>query len=182
MTLTFRELWTALHGMFLGAGFLLAFTGSAASLWCMRSEWTTPAGRVAGGRCLLAGAWTMALLAWLTVSLGTFVIYPWYRAVPLSGITLSTPSSLAEYPKALLISNPQTADWHEFAMEWKEHIGWLAPILATAVAVVATRYRSTLAGQAQIRRAMLMMLSASFFCAAVAGLFGALINKMAPVR
>jgi len=179
MTLTNRELWTAVHGMILGAGFLLAYTGSAANLWGLRSQWTTPPGRIAKTRCLLVGSWTMALLAWLTVSIGTFVIYPWYRAAPPPG---STSSALAGYPKSLLISNPQTAEWHEFGMEWKEHIGWLAPILATAVAVVATSNRRTLANQPLLRQTLLVLLSASFFCAAVAGLFGALINKMAPVR
>ena len=179
MTLTTRELWTALHGMLLGAGFLLAFTGSAVSLWSLRPEWTTPAGRVAGARNMIIGSWTMALMAWLTVSIGTFVIYPWYRAAPPLG---STSSALATYPKALLISKPETADWHEFGMEWKEHIAWLAPIFATAVAVVASVSGRTLANESRIRQTMLILLTVSFFCAAVAGLFGAFINKMAPVR
>jgi hypothetical protein len=89
---------------------------------------------------------------------------------------------LAGYPKALLMSKPETEDWHEFGMEWKEHVGWLAPILATAVAVVATRYRQSLAGEPQLRQTMLAFLSAAFFCATVAGFFGAFLNKMAPVR
>ncbi len=179
MTLTSRELWTALHGMVLGALFLLAFTGSAVSLRNLRSEWTTAAGRTGAIRTLLIGCWSMAILAWLTVAIGTFVIYPWYRAAPPKG---ATPSVLAAYPKAVLISKPQTAGWHAFGMEWKEHVGWLAPILATAVAVVATACRKTLAEERVIRQAMLVLLSIAFFSAAVAGLFGALINKMAPVR
>ena len=179
MTLTTRELWTSLHGMILGAGFLLAFTGSFASLWGLRSEWVTPAGMAARSRCLIAGTWGMAILAWLTVGVGTFVIYPWYRAAPPRD---SAPSALVAYPKALLMSKPQTADWHEFGMEWKEHIGWLAPIFATAVAVVATGYRRTLASDARIRQTMLILLTVAFFCAGVAGWFGAFINKVAPVR
>ncbi len=179
MTLTNREIWTALHGMLLGAGFLLAFTGSFVSLWNLRAEWTTVAGRAVGIRWLLLGSWSMAILAWLTVIVGTFVIYPWYRAVPPAG---TGPVLLASYPKAVLISSPRTADWHEFGMEWKEHVGWLAPFFATAVAVVATRYRRVLANEAQMRRMMLVLLSAAFFSSAVAGAFGALINKMAPVR
>jgi hypothetical protein len=179
MTLTTREFWTAFHGMLLGAGFLLAFTGCAVSLWILRSEWTTPAGRIAAARFLVTGAWSMALLAWLTVSIGTFAVYPWYRAKPPAG---STPASLASYPKYLLMSSPKTEDWHEFGMEWKEHVGWLAPFLATGVAVVATRYRRTLANEAALRRTMLVLLTAAFFCATVAGFFGAFINKMAPVR
>lgn len=179
MTLTSREFWTVLHGMILGAVFLLAFSGSAVSLWNLRSEWTTSAGRVGGTRTLLIGSWTMAILAWMTVSLGTFVVYPWYRAAPPKG---ATALMLASYPKAVLVSKPQTKGWHEFGMEWKEHVGWLAPILATAVAVVATRYRRTLANERIIRQAMLTLLSIAFFAAAVAGVFGAFINKMAPIR
>jgi hypothetical protein len=121
----------------------------------------------------------MAILAWLTVAMGTFVIYPWYRAAPPKGAATSV---LAGYPKAVLISKPQTAGWHEFGMEWKEHVGWLAPILATAVAVVATTHRKTLSNEKFIRQAMLVLLSIAFFSAAVAGLFGAFIDKMAPVR
>ena len=179
MTLTSREFWTALHGMILGATFLLAFTGSAISLWSLRSEWTTPAGRAGSSRSLLLGSWTMAILAWLTVLIGTFVIYPWYRATPPKG---ADSSALASYPKAVLISKAQTARWHAFGMEWKEHVGWLAPIFATAVAAIATQYRKTLANERLIRQTMLVLLSLAFFSAAVAGLFGALINKMAPVR
>jgi len=177
MAMSSRELWTALHGMVLGAAFLLCFTGSAAGLWMQRAEWATAQGREKGMRLLLSGAWAMALLAWLTVSVGTFVIYPWYRAPRPAGAT-----ELAVYPKALLISDPRTADWHEFGMEWKEHIGWLAPIFATGVAVAATVCRRTLADEKRLRQTMLAVLSMAFFCAGVAGLFGALINKMAPVR
>ncbi len=39
---------------------------------------------------------------------------------------------LPQYPKYYLMSNPQTADWHEFGMEWKEHIAWLVPMPLTA--------------------------------------------------
>ena len=179
MTLTSREFWTALHGMLLGAAFLLAFTGAAVSLWTLRSEWTTSAGRIAGVRCLIVGAGSMALLAWLTVLVGTFVIYPWYRAKPPAG---TAPAALASYPKFLLMSSPKTEDWHEFGMEWKEHVGWLAPFLATAVAVVAMRFRRALSSEPYIRQTMLALLTAAFFCATVAGFFGAFINKMAPVR
>lgn len=179
MSLTTREIWTALHGMILGGGFLLAFTGCVVALRSLRPDWTTPAGLDAAARRLLIGSWSMAALAWMTVVVGTFTIYPWYRAPAPAG---TSPAELGHFPKALLISSPQTADWHEFGMEWKEHAGWLAPILATAVAVVATKYRSRLAGQPRVRQAMLILLSASFFCAAIAGLLGALINKLAPVR
>ena len=67
-------------------------------------------------------------------------------------------------------------------MEWKEHIAWFTPILATAVAFVVTRYGGRLVQEARLRRALLILFSVAFFCAAVAGAFGALINKAAPTR
>ena len=36
MTLTEREFWTVIHGMVLGATFLLAFSGGLAGLWSLR--------------------------------------------------------------------------------------------------------------------------------------------------
>jgi hypothetical protein len=89
---------------------------------------------------------------------------------------------LREYPKSLLLSNPRTADWHEFGMEWKEHVAWLAPILATAVAFVVTRYRQQVAEDFQIRRALLILYTVAFFSASCAGMLGALIDKAAPTR
>lgn len=178
MHLTPREFWTAFHGMVLGAAYLLAFTGGFAAIWSYRSEWLTEQGRAKVYRRMVAAVWIMTLFAWSTTLLGTYVVYPWYRAKALPGISAS---QLGDYPKYLLLSNPRTADWHEFGMEWKEHIAWFAPILATAVAFVATRYRR-LAEDTAIRRVLLTVYSISFFCAAVAGLLGALINKAAPTR
>lgn len=179
MELTHKELWTALHGMIFGSAYLLAFTGAFVALWGLRAEWVTTEGAERNERRLIAGSWIMAILVWLTVLAGTYIIYPWYRAKPPRDIT---PAALTNYPKALLLSKPQTADWHEFGMEWKEHIAWFAPILATAAAFVVTRYRQQLASDPQVRRMLLMFFTISFLCASFAGLFGALINKAAPTR
>jgi hypothetical protein len=179
MYMSSRELWTALHGMVLGGTLLLAFTGGFVGLWGLRSEWITDEGARRSARTLVAWTWSMAVLAWLTVVVGTYVVYPWYRAKPPAG---SSGSVLAEYPKNLLLSNPRTADWHEFGMEWKEHVAWFAPILATAVAFVVTRYRRSIATDANVRRAVLILYSLAFFAAMVAGSLGALINKAAPTR
>jgi hypothetical protein len=179
MELTHKEFWTALHGMILGAGFLLAFSGGFAALWTMRAGWLTDQGTARMGRMLSAGTWTMAILAWAAVLLGTYMIYPWYRAKAPANPTAAV---LAEHPKYLLLSKPQTSEWHEFGMEWKEHIAWLTPILATAVAFVVTRYRRQIVNEASLRRALLILFSLAFFAASVAGIFGALINKAAPTR
>jgi hypothetical protein len=179
MEMSSRELWTALHGMVFGAMYLLAFTGGFIALWDFRSDWIVGNGVKLAARRLLVWTWTMAILAWLTVIVGTYVVYPWYRANPPPG-TIGT--ALMQYPKLLLLSDPHTADWHEFGMEWKEHIAWLAPILATAVALLITRYHQRIAADAQVRRALLTLYTLAFLTALVAGLMGALINKAAPVR
>ena len=179
MDLTTRELWTALHGLLFGAGFLLAFAGGVAGLWGLRPEWTTVAGRQAAARRLMIGTWTMAALAWATVVIGTYLLYPWYRAQPAAN---AAALPLANFPRALLLSSARTAGWHQLGMEWKEHVAWLAPILATAVAFVVTRQRRELALDATLRRVLLFLFIVSFLCAGVAGFFGAFLNKAAPIR
>ena len=85
MELTHKEIWTAFHGMGLGAGFLLLFSAGFVSIWSLGAEGL---GSVAVKRRvtrLAAGAWVMALLVWATVLLGTYMIYPWYRAKPPRG-------------------------------------------------------------------------------------------------
>jgi hypothetical protein len=165
--------------MVLGAGFLLAFSGGIAGLWGLRTGWLTSEGAAKLLRQLAIGSRAMAILAWLAVLLGTYVIYPWYRA---KAPTNAGVDMLASFPKDLLLSRPQTKEWHEFGMEWKEHIAWLCPILATAVAFVVARYGQQVLQDSKLRRALLILFSISFFCAAIAGAFGALINKAAPTR
>lgn len=179
MDMSSRELWTALHGMIFGAAFLLAFTGGFFTLWDLRSELIAPVAVRKAVRRLIAWTWAMTVLVWLTVVLGTYLIYPWYRAKAPAG---SVGPALAAFPKALLLSSTRTAGWHEFGMEWKEHVAWLAPILATAVAVIVTRYWKQLLTDRRLRGAVLMVFTLAFACASLAGLLGALIDKAAPVK
>lgn len=176
MNLTEREFWTVVHGMGLGALFLLAFAGGLAGLWSLRREWVTPAGLHERLHRLTAGTWVMAAVAWLTVVIGTYLVYPWYRARPPESADLS------QFPRFYLLDNPNLSAWHTFGMEWKEHVAWLAPILATAVAYVVLRYGPKLAYEEQIRRALVVLFTIAFAAAGVAGLFGAFINKIAPIR
>ena len=85
MELSSREFWTVVHGMLLGAIFLLAFAGGVAELLGLRSTHETPLGQLRSGRRLIEGTWIMAVIAWLTVITGTFFVYPWYRAKPPAG-------------------------------------------------------------------------------------------------
>jgi len=64
VSLTDRELWTAIHGMVLGALFLLAFAGGLAGLYGLGRDWLTHAGVRESLRRLVAGTWIMAILAW----------------------------------------------------------------------------------------------------------------------
>ncbi|MEO5964449.1 MAG: hypothetical protein ABIR11_03210, partial [Candidatus Limnocylindrales bacterium] len=120
MNLTDRELWTLVHGMGLGAVFLLAFGGGVAGLWSMRARLLTEEGIAERTPRLLIGTAVMAGVAWLTVLVGTWIVYPWYRATPPKGLDLTVPSdALREFPRFWLLASPETAAWHNFGMEWK---------------------------------------------------------------
>ena len=170
MSISAREAWTVLHGMIFGAVFLLSFAGGLAGLYSLRPEWVTVSGLNERLTRMKIGLWAMAIIAWLTVASGTFIVYPWYRS--------QDPSS----PRSTLLANPATAEWHRFGMEWKEHVGWLAPIAATVVAFVVSYYGPALAEKPGVRRSIMIFFIFSFLTAAAAGLFGAFLNKVAPVR
>ena len=177
MEISAREGWTVLHGMLFGAAFLLAFAGGLAGLYSLRPEWITMEGIQERMARLNIGMWAMALVAWATVISGTFIVYPWYRASPPEGTT-----DLSAFPRSLLLASESTAEWHRFGMEWKEHVAWLAPIAATVVAYAVTYYGPVLAKKPNERRAIMIFFVAAFVTAAIAGIFGAFINKIAPIR
>jgi hypothetical protein len=188
MELTSRETWTLIHGLILGSLFLLAFAGGLAGLYSFRTELVTAEGIPERLFRLRVGVTAMALLAWATVITGTWIVYPWYRE-SLAGESLAACQGLQApndkcSPKDFLLSNAsgQTSDWHEFGMEWKEHIAWISPMLATAAAFLVLYYGRTLVTDKRLRRIVLVLFIGAFATAAIAGLFGALITKAAPVR
>lgn len=176
MELTLRESWALVHGMTLGALFLLAFAGGLAGLWSLRPQYVTAAGMRERMHRLNAGTWIMAIVAWVTLITGTWIVYPWYRAKPPQG------ADLAHYPRYYLLSKANLAEWHTFGMELKEHIAWFAGPLATAAAFIVVRYGIRLAREDGIRKATMVVLTLAFVAAGIAGLFGALITKTAPVH
>jgi hypothetical protein len=101
---------------------------------------------------------------------GTWVVYPWYRA--------KGPDS----PRSQLLADEATKGWHEFGMEWKEHIAWISPILATVVAFIVLYYGTNLIRHERVRRTAITLFVLAFAFAAVAGAFGAFITKVAPVK
>ncbi len=179
MSLTEREVWGLVHGMGLGALFLLSFAGGLAGIYSLRPSWLTHTGLRERIVRRNIGTGAMAVVAWLTVISGTWIVYPWYRAAPPKG---TSGDALADFPRSFLLANPSLAEWHNFRMEWKEHVAWIAPILATAVAYVVIRYGLRRANMPKVRQALLRLFVVAFVAAGIAGLFGALITKAAPVQ
>jgi hypothetical protein len=177
MEITTRALWTLIHGMGFGALYLLACFAALiehSRRYSPKSSVPVTA-RDEGflGRYLLA----MAIVAWITVLTGAYVIYPWYRAVAPPGT-----SDLSLFPQELLKSSPMTSGWHSLGMEWKEHVAWLTPISITMAAFVVRKYGRHLKSHPQLRNAVLCFTLVSFLSAATAGFFGAMLNKHAPVE
>ena len=177
MEITTRSLFTMIHGMGFGALYLMACSGALFELHRHYSKTMGPETILENEKFLSIYLTVMAVLAWLTVLSGAYIIYPWYRATPPAGLT-----NFAAFPQRLLMSNPSTIAWHSIGMEWKEHVAWLVPISITMAVVVFRQYQRNLRNQPELRTAVISFIWVSLLAAAVAGLFGAMINKNAPVE
>jgi hypothetical protein len=174
---------TMFHGIVLGG---TALMGLAAALFYLRM---TPAlGTTASGAFEAADApsrsrsfsWLLvfvAVILWLTVLGGTYIVFPAYRVAPPEGAL-----DLSAYPRSFLLANPGTAWLHAFAMEIKEHVPWIAAMLATAVAFAAVRDPRALFHDRGIRRAATLLLVICFLLVGTAALLGTFINKVAPLQ
>jgi hypothetical protein len=177
MEITVRSLWTLVHGMGFGALYLLACSGAIVELYRFTTSSSPVETTPRDERFLKVYLIAMVVLAWVAVLTGTYIIYPWYRAAPPPGTV-----DLAMFPQRLLMSTPATIGWHSLGMEWKEHVAWFAPISITMVAFVFIKYGRDLKNHPQLRTAVLCFALASFVAAGIAGFFGAMINKYAPVQ
>ncbi|MGH7712280.1 MAG: hypothetical protein ACREOG_13400 [Gemmatimonadaceae bacterium] len=173
---TARSIWTMLHGIVLAGGVLMAMGVALYSLGTVRTVGSSDPAAQNQVRYLTWLLVAIAILLWLTVIVGTYVNFPPYRATPPEGVT-----DLRHYPRSLIQSNPSTVWLHSFAMEIKEHVPWIAGMLATAVAFVGVRYRSTLLSDPRLRNMAIALLAVSFALVSVAGLLGVFINKVAPL-
>jgi hypothetical protein len=165
-----REVWALVHGLLIGGPFLLAFSGGLAALHGLRGEYLTQEGIRERVRQLRIGATAMAVLAWATVLTGTWVLLPWYR------------EDSTESPQSVLLSDPDTRLWHEFADVWKTHIAHMAPILATSAAALVLYYGPSLARDRTARTVVLALLLGAFAVAGVAAVIGSLVTRAAPIR
>jgi hypothetical protein len=169
MSLTNAEFWTSVHGMLFGALFLLGFAAGLWGFYRLRPQLLSGRGVRDRVFSLRVGVVAMAVAAWGAVLTGTWIVYPWYREdIPTSA-------------RSVLLSKPSTEAWHEFGMEWKEHLAWMSPILATVVAFVVIYYGTTLIRHDWVRRTALTLFVLAFLFAAIAGTLGALIASAAPV-
>jgi hypothetical protein len=177
MLFTERSLWTMFHGMALGGGALI---GLAVALFSLRAMRFAGAAGAAADRQARHLAWLVvctAALLWASVLAGTYVTFPAYRATPPEGV-----EDLGRYPKALIQSDPGTEWLHSFAMEAKEHVPWIAAMLATAVAFVGLRYRAKLLGDRQLNDMATLLLGICFALVSFVALLGVFVNKVAPLE
>jgi hypothetical protein len=170
-----RSIWTMVHGIGLGGTALLGLAAALFYLYANRST-QQPAGNATESRAFAALTVFTAVMLWLTVIVGTYIVFPPYRATPPPGTT-----SLDAFPRALVLADPDTAWLHAFAMEAKEHMPWIASMLTTAVAFVAVRYRRTVLTAPVVRRLSLTLLAVSFAIVTFISLLGVFVNKVAPL-
>ncbi len=177
MEITLRALITMIHGMLFGAFFLMAIYGLVVEIY--RSAYAEQSAIPTSKGYSLERLYLICMvgLGWAAVLTGAYVVYPWYRAVPPPGVT-----DPANYPRILMKSSATTAGWHDLGMEWKEYIAWIAPIAMTTVAYVLTKYRLSIREHPQVRTTVLAFALVAFGAAGVAGFFGAMLNKYAPVN
>jgi hypothetical protein len=173
---TSPSILTMLHGIVLGGGALLTLFAALFSLRAMRATAAAPAPSADQARYLSWLVVATAVLLWLTVLAGTYIVFPPYRTPPPEGLT-----DLTRYPRALLLSDPSTSWLHAFAMEIKEHVPWIAAMMATAAAFIAARYREQVLSDADIRRTLTVLLGICFVLVAVGALLGTFVNKVAPL-
>jgi hypothetical protein len=176
MMFTLRETWTAVHGMALGFGFILFFTAALALLLTLEPQLLSAKGLKRNVVLLKISGIAIAGLSWLAVIVGTWIVYPWYRAAPPAGTT-----DLSGFPRSRLLASSTLSGWHSFGMEWKEHAGWLVPIIATVALYLIFRCGENLAKDNKMRWTVFVTLCIAFVVAGIVGVLGAIITKEAAV-
>jgi protein-S-isoprenylcysteine O-methyltransferase Ste14 len=174
---SYRSILTMLHGLGSGGGALLTLFAALFALWTMRTHGAIDPVGERRSRNLTWLLVLSAVLLWGAVLGGTYLVFPPYRATPPEGLT-----DLTAYPRSLIQSNPETAWLHSFAMEIKEHVPWIAAMLATAVAFVGVRYKSLLLRDHSINRMATIAVTICLVLAASAAVLGVFVNKVAPLE
>jgi hypothetical protein len=92
------------------------------------------------------------------------------------------PRDTPDSPRSILLSDPGTRQWHEFADVWKTHVAFLAPVLATAAAALVLHYGEALARDRRARNLVLALFLGAFAISSLAALIGSLVTRAAPIR
>jgi hypothetical protein len=171
-----RSVLTMVHGLVLSGGAMMAMAAMLFALRAMAAPNESAALRRSSGALAWLSVCTTVLL-WLSVLMGTYRVFPLYRATPPEGFV-----SLAVYPRALLMASDQTRWLHAFGMEIKEHMPWIAAMATTAVAFLTVRYRASLLADAVLRRAAFTLTAVAFAIVAFTALLGVFVNKVAPLQ
>lgn len=149
------------------AGMLVVHAGASGAAWLLRD------GRSRVGRRLRHSTVVgMAAGAWIAVLLGTWSGYPSYLG------SQQPTGSLAAEPRAWLHAHG-LAVW-DLLMTVKVVVGWLSPLLLTAVAVAVLRDQAVIARDPATRRLVGVLLAAGLGAAAVASAIGVGVNIAAP--
>ena len=174
---TADSIWTMAHGIVFGGAAMLGLAAALFALHALRVSGT--AEMAPGTRASRDVSWLMiaiAVVLWVAVVSGTYIVFPPYRATPPEGLT-----DLSEYPRALIRASPSTAWLHSYGMETKEHVPWIAAMLATAAAFIGRRYRASLLSDARLRYMVMSLLAITFILVSYVSFLGVLINKVAPL-
>jgi hypothetical protein len=172
-----RSISAMVHGMALGGAALMALTATWFLLWTMSADKGTHVATERQSRALSRLTSFVAGVLWLSVISGTYVVFPPYRATPPAGV-----ADLSAYPRALILASPETAWLHAFAMETKEHVPWMAAMLATAVAFVSARGRSVVLADRRTRGFTMMLVAICLTLVGYTAVLGVLVNKVAPLE
>ena len=93
MLFTERSIWTMIHGIGLGGAALLGLAAALFYLYALRASEAGHRASPNGSRALAALTIFTAVMLWLTVLVGTYIIFPPYRATPPAGALDFTPIS-----------------------------------------------------------------------------------------
>lgn len=166
---TWRGWWTSLHGVVLGATFLLLLIVTFTSLVQLSSANLTAEGAQVRLRWLKRATLLLLLVGWTAIALGTFVIDGWFN------------KHTAASPYTILNASGWWS-WQERVMEWKERISWVSVVLATVGGYLVFYYDRQLVHDRSARSLTLLLFGSGLGAGSIAGVMGLLLAKLVPLR
>src|SRR5690606_24571481 len=115
-----RSILTMLHGIALSGAALMGLAAALFHMYAVPTSDVQTAPAHANGRSFATLTVFVAVALWLSILVGTYVIFPMYRAMPPDGVV-----DFIRYPRAVILADANNAWLHAFAMEVKEHVPWI---------------------------------------------------------